>query len=221
MSLQLHLLHTWNLTPLEATQLQRELREKIRIEALPDIIRSVGGVDVGLHGETGRSAVTVFDFTRMELIETAQAEQTLGFPYVPGLLSFREVPVILAALEQLSSLPDVLLVDGQGMAHPRRMGIASHLGLLLDLPSVGCAKSILIGKYGELGLEAGCRAELYDKDEVIGMAVRTRQGCRPVIVSIGHRADLGSAVKLVLACCRGYRLPEPTRIAHQLASRKT
>jgi len=139
------------------------------------------------------------------------------FPYIPGLLSFRELPLILSACEKLSSVPDLVLVDGQGIAHPRRMGLASHLGLLLDKPTVGCAKSRLCGYHDMPGVEPGSYAELIDKDEVVGVALRTRCGVKPVYVSIGHKVDLQTARNRVLECCRGYRLPEPTRLAHLAA----
>jgi deoxyribonuclease V len=139
------------------------------------------------------------------------------FPYVPGLLSFREAPLILAALEKITAVPDLIMVDGQGIAHPRRMGLASHLGLFLGVPTIGCAKSRLCGECEEPGNEPGSYADLTDKGEVIGATLRTRAGVKPVYVSIGHMIDLPSAMHWVLACCRGYRLPEPTRLAHQAA----
>jgi deoxyribonuclease V len=141
----------------------------------------------------------------------------ITFPYVPGLLAFREGPVVLAALEQVSDPPDVLLFDGQGLAHPRRLGLATHIGVLLDRPSIGCAKSRLCGEHEEPPAERGGWVPLRDGDEVIGGVVRTRAGVRPVYVSVGHRVDLETAVSLVVACCTRYRLPEPTRRAHRAA----
>jgi deoxyribonuclease V len=166
------------------------------------------------------------DFPEMRIRARAVGESRAGFPYVPGLLSFRETPAILAALEQLFAaprgepyrLPDVLIVDGHGLAHPRRFGIACHIGVLLDIPTIGCAKSVLVGEVGELGEEAGCVADLVFGEEIIGAAVRTRKGVKPVYVSVGHKIDLESAISLVLACCQGRRLPEPTRQAHILAN---
>jgi len=153
-------------------------------------------------------------------VETGVAEMRVSFPYVPGLLSFREIPLILAACEGIESTPDLFIADAQGIAHPRRMGLASHLGLCLGIPTVGCAKSILCGRYGDLGDERGERAPLIDGGEVVGMALRTRCGVKPVYVSVGHKVDLDEACRWVLDCCRGYRLPEPTRLAHRAASGK-
>jgi deoxyribonuclease V len=153
----------------------------------------------------------------MEIVEIGSAEDSIIFPYVPGLLTFREAPLILAAFEKLTVTPDFVMVDGQGIAHPRRIGLASHLGLCLGIPAIGCAKSRLIGEYAEPGNEAGSYTELLDNSEVIGAVVRTKAGVKPVYVSIGHMIDLPSAVSLVLKCCRGYRLPEPTRLAHMAA----
>ena len=154
-----------------------------------------------------------------ELIVAAgqTAQGTVEFPYVPGLLSFRELPLVLRAFEEMASAPDLVFVDGQGIAHPRRFGIAAHLGLLLDVPTIGCAKSWLIGDHEEPGMEAGSYTPLVDGGETIGAVVRTRSGVKPVYVSIGHKVSLEQAVQWVLACCRGYRLPEPTRMAHQAA----
>jgi len=153
----------------------------------------------------------------LEVVEVKVVTDRIMFPYVPGLLSFREAPLILAACEGLVVKPDIIMVDGQGIAHPRRMGLASHLGLFLDVPTIGCAKSRLCGQHGEPEDEAGSYAELIDEGEVIGAVLRTRAGVKPVYVSIGHKIDLAEAIRWVLACCRGYRLPEPTRMAHQAA----
>jgi deoxyribonuclease V len=218
--------HPWNLSPAEAVQLQQRLRSQVRIEPLPGEITRVGGVDVGFgerhcsvrSDEVAHAAVVVLDCPGMRRVESAVAKVPVTFPYIPGLLSFREIPAILAAFEQLATFPDVLMVDGQGVAHPRRFGIASHLGVLLDRPTIGCAKSVLVGHYGSLGEAPGSTAELRDGDEVIGMVLRTRLGSKPLILSVGHRVDLSSALRLVLTCLRGYRLPEPTRLAHELAS---
>lgn len=176
---------------------------------------------MGFRDGVARAAAVRLAYPSLELQEQVFAEEPLRFPYVPGLLSFREAPAILAALARLEHLPDVILVDGQGIAHPRRLGIASHLGVLLDHPTIGVAKSILVGKAGPLDEARGSTAELRAGGEVIGQLVRTRPGVKPVIVSIGHRADLPSAVALVLACGRGYRLPEPVRLADRLASARS
>lgn len=213
--------HSWDLSPEDAIRLQQELREQVRVEPLAlEAVRRVGGVDVGFREEKAHAAVVVLSFPDLQLVEYATAEVPIPFPYVPGLLSFREMPAILAALEKLEGLPEVFLCDGQGLAHPRRFGIACHLGVLLDLPALGCAKSVLVGRPGPLAEEVGSTAEMRHKDEVVGMAVRTRTGVKPIYVSVGHRLDLPTAVQLVLACGRGLRLPEPTRLADRLASRR-
>ena len=165
-----------------------------------------------------RAAIAVLSFPELQVLEIARAEVPTTFPYVPGLLSFRETPAVLAAYERLQLKPDLLIVDGQGYAHRRRFGIACHLGVLLDIPAIGSAKSLLVGRHGQLGEERGATAELIDRREVVGMALRTRRGITPVYVSIGHRIDLPSAVRFVLDCCTRYRLPEPQRQAHIAAS---
>ena len=208
--------HPWNLSPSEARALQQELRGRVREEVLSTPVR-VAGVDVSVRGQTARAAVVILSFPDLEPLEAAAAEQPLTFPYVPGLLAFREGPAVLTALEKVRTRPDVLIFDAQGLAHPRRMGLATHLGVLLDLPSVGCAKSRLCGDHEEPPQKRGSWVPLWDGGEVIGAVVRTRVGVRPVYVSVGHRTDLESAVELVLSCCSRYRLPEPTRWAHRVA----
>ena len=182
----------------------------------------VAGVDLSPPDKEGiaRGAVVVLRLPELEVVEVQAASAKPGFPYVPGLLSFREAPVILAACEKLKLSPDLILVDGQGIAHPRRIGIASHLGLLLNIPGIGCAKSILVGKSEEVGAKLGSWSPLVDKGELIGAALRTRKGVKPVYISIGHKVDLEAAIHWVLACCRGYRLPEPIRLAHLAAAGK-
>jgi deoxyribonuclease V len=164
--------------------------------------------------------VAVLSYPELRVVEIARAEVPTTFPYVPGLLSFRETPAVLAAYERLSTRPDMVIVDGQGYAHRRRFGIACHLGVLLDVPSIGSAKSLLVGRHGPLGEERGATTQLIDRHEVVGMVVRTRQKVNPLYVSIGHRIDLPTAVEYVLACCTRYRLPEPQRQAHMAASAK-
>jgi deoxyribonuclease V len=210
--------HPWNVSPAQAIETQERLRRLVVLEGGLAGVQAVAGLDVGLRDGRARAAVVVLSYPGLERLDEAVAERPLEFPYVPGLLTFREGPAALAALERLATAWDVLLCDGQGYAHPRRLGLASHLGVLLDRPSVGCAKSRLVGRHGELGQAAGSWAELVDHGEVVGAAVRTRTGVRPVYVSPGHRIDLVSAIELVLGCVRGRRLPEPTRLAHQLAS---
>jgi len=170
----------------------------------------------GLHCLAG---MVVFDLSRREIVEQAMAWRKVSFPYVPGLLSFREAPAVLGALRKLKTEPDVILLDGQGVAHPRRFGLASHIGLLIDKPTVGCAKSRLCGEHDEPGNERGANVPLTHNSEKIGAVVRTRDHVKPLYISVGHRATLASAIRLVLACGTGFRLPEPTRIAHQLVTR--
>ncbi len=217
--LDLHHAHPWDLQPQEAIHLQQSLRSLVRFEPLNlASVRHVAGVDVGFpQPETARAAIAVLSFPELRLVERATVETPLAFPYIPGLLSFREIPAVLMAIEKLSLLPEVFVVDGQGLAHPRRFGIACHLGVLLDLPTIGCAKSILVGRYASLAEPVGSTADLLDGQEVLGAAVRTRQWVKPVFVSVGHRVDLVSAVELALKCGRGYRLPEPTRLADKLS----
>jgi deoxyribonuclease V len=179
----------------------------------------VAGVDISAPNARGvaKGAVVVLSYPELSLVDTSVVEQRIDFPYIPGLLSFREAPVAVAAFEKLTLTPDLILVDAQGIAHPRRLGFASHLGLLLDAPTIGCAKSILCGKHQPLGIEAGCHAELIDNDEVVGAALRTKEHTTPIYVSIGHKVNLATALRWVMNCCRGYRLPEPTRLAHLAA----
>ncbi|HOG46736.1 MAG TPA: deoxyribonuclease V [Anaerolineae bacterium] len=210
--------HPWKVTPAEAVGIQERLRQLVVAHDGLAGVRAVAGLDVGIREGRARAALVVLSYPALERLGEAVAERPVEFPYVPGLLTFREGPVALEALERLATPWDVLLCDGQGYAHPRRLGIASHLGVLLDRPSVGCAKSRLVGSHGEVGDEPGSWAELVDRGEVVGAALRTRRGVKPVFVSVGHRIDLAGAIELVLACTRNRRLPEPARLAHQLAS---
>jgi deoxyribonuclease V len=209
--------HPWNLSPGEAFELQNELAASVECQPRMGPVRHVAGIDVSVREDMGRAAVVVLDFEGLVPVDYAVATQPVTFPYIPGLLAFREGPVVLEALEQVGTVPDLLIFDGQGLAHPRRLGIASHIGLLVDLPSVGCAKSRLCGHHDQPGEEPGDYAPLVDRGEVIGAVLRTRRGVKPVFVSIGHRVDLPTSIKYVLACCRGYRLPETTRWAHRVA----
>jgi len=211
--------HPWGVrTEEEARALQRALARRVREEPLdPAAVRWVGGVDVSVRDGRLRAAVVVWDCAANRLDHYALAEQPEPMPYRPGFLSFREIPVIQAAWKRLTERPEVLLVDGHGIAHPRGLGIAAHLGVLLDWPTVGVAKRRLVGRLAApLGMERGSRAPLVWRGRVIGMAVRTRTGVKPVWVSVGHRVTLEAAVELVLRCSR-YRLPEPIRAAHRLA----
>lgn len=218
--LRLHHEHRWDITPKEAVALQRELSSLVERTDRLGTVQRVAGVDVGYEaGNTiTRAAVAVLRFPELNLEHHAIARLPTTFPYVPGLLSFREIPAVLKALEQLPQLPDLLLCDGQGIAHPRRFGIACHLGVLTGLPAIGVAKSRLVGEHAELPLEKGSRVPLRDRDEVIGAVLRTRSGVSPLYVSSGHRVSLETAIHYVLACTTRYRLPETTRWAHRLAS---
>jgi deoxyribonuclease V len=202
--------------------LQSRLATEIVLRDQLGPVRHVAGVDVGFedNGATTRAAVAVLAFPSLQLETSVIARKPTCFPYVPGLLSFREVPAVLAAMEQLDVLPDLLLCDGQGIAHPRRLGIASHLGLLLDVPSIGVAKTRLVGKHDEVPDKRGAWVPLRDVNETIGAVLRTRQGVKPLYVSPGHRIGLESAIAWVMACLTRYRLPETTRWAHRLASEK-
>jgi len=212
--------HPWNLPPEEAQRLQRQLSSKVITEKTFESVSLIAGVDVGFRGEEAIAAAVVLRYPQMEVLETAIAAVPVEFPYIPGLLAFREGPAVIAALGKLRHEPDLLIFDGQGLAHPRRMGIATHIGIIFDKPSIGCAKSRLFGTHHEPGPHKGSYVHLYDGEEVIGAVVRTRDKVSPIYVSIGHRIDLASAIEIVLRCCKGYRLPEPTRLAHQLASGK-
>ena len=213
-------LHPWNVTPAEAMAIQQQLRQQVlRCDELPEL-HTVAGVDVGFEGQgqVTRAAVVVLRFPDLQLLHSSIFRCPTTFPYVPGLLSFRESPAVLQALENLAELPDLLMVDGQGIAHPRRLGLASHLGLLTGLPSIGVAKSLLVGRHAPLGPLRGEWQPLEDGSEIIGAALRTRMGVKPLYISTGHRVSLETAIRLVLECGGKVRLPEPTRLAHRLAS---
>jgi deoxyribonuclease V len=212
--------HSWRLTPRQAIALQKEMSGLVCRSGSAEGLRFVAGLD-GAFSPDGRrciAGVVLWDLQERRVVEQQTAAAKLSFPYIPGLLSFREIPAWVAALRKLRQAPDVLICDGQGIAHPRRFGIASHLGVLCGLPAVGCAKSRLVGAHDEPPARRGARAPLRDKDEVIGTVLRTRTGIRPVYVSIGHRIDLASAEALVLECALKYRLPEPTRLADRLVA---
>ncbi len=214
--------HPWNLSPAEAMAVQRELRARVILADRLGPVRRVAGVDVGFEadGAVTRAAVAVLGYPQLELLETALARRPTEFPYVPGLLSFRELPAVLDALAQLRDPPDLLLCDGQGIAHPRRLGIASHLGLLVDIPGIGVAKTRLCGVYADPPNERGAWTPLRANGETIGAVLRTRPGVKPLYISSGHRISLETAIDYVMACCTRYRLPETTRWAHRLASGK-
>lgn len=218
--MELRELHGWNISPREAIALQRALSTLIVQEDELGEVRHIAGIDVGFEdrGATTRAAVAVLRYPDLALLDQAIVRMPTEFPYVPGLLTFREAPAVLQALRRLHVAPDLLLYDGQGIAHPRRIGIASHVGLLAGVPSIGVAKTRLIGEHGEVPTERGAWVPLTDKGERIGAVLRTRCGVKPVFVSIGHRVGLETAIRWVLACVTRYRLPETTRWAHRLAS---
>jgi len=211
--------HSWQVSPAEAMDIQRRLAAQVSRSSQVTTPRFIAGVDISAGNAQGMAtgAVVVLEYPELRLVETKVAQGRPNFPYVPGLLSFRESPLTLAACEKLTIIPDLILVDGQGIAHPRRLGLASHLGLFLNTPTIGCAKSLLCGQHEEPAIEPGSYAEVVDRDETIGVALRTRLGVKPVYVSIGHKVDLDTAIHWVMNCCRGYRLPEPTRLAHLAA----
>ncbi len=214
------LAHPWKVTTAEARAIQMRLAGLVSRENKVRRPRLIAGVDISAPRFRGRvrGTVVVLSYPDLLVAEVGAVERTVDFPYIPGLLSFRELPVILAAYEKLKLRPELVLVDGQGIAHPRRFGIASHLGVLLGVPTIGCAKSLLCGAHGPLDAARGSTAVIEHEGEVVGATLRTREGVRPVYVSIGHQVDLAAAVFWVGGCCRGYRLPEPTRLAHQAAS---
>jgi deoxyribonuclease V len=212
--------HPWDLPANEAKVLQAHLAGKVVTEMAfdPASVQTVAGVDVGFRGDVARAAVVVLGFPDLEPVDYALAEVPVTFPYVPGLLAFREGPSVLAALEKLTTWPDLFVFDAQGLAHPRRLGLAAHMGVILDWPSIGCAKSRLAGSHDEPGDTVGEWASLLDAGQTIGAVVRSRARVKPLYVSIGHRVDLPAAIDFVLRCTRGYRLPETTRYAHKAAS---
>jgi len=210
--------HSWTLSPAEAIALQHELRREVVSTPLNlKAIRLVAGVDVSVKDNRSNAAIVVVTFPDFEPVESVTAEQATPFPYIPGLLSFREGPVLQEAFEKLRAEPDVFMFDGMGIAHPRRIGIASHMGLWLGRPTIGCGKTLLCGRYQNLGAEKGSAAPLIDKGEAIGVALRTRTGKNPIFVSPGHLADIPTSAELVLRCSPKYRLPEPIRLAHKAA----
>jgi deoxyribonuclease V len=211
--------HSWQVSITEALDIQRRLAGQVSRNSEGVTPHFIAGVDISAGKAQGvaRVAVVVLSYPEVRLVETRAVQRELDFPYIPGLLSFRELPLILAVCEQLTVTPDLILVDGQGVAHPRRMGLASHLGLFLNTPTIGCAKSLLCGRHEIPGEEPGSYAEVVDRGETIGVALRTKTRVKPIYVSIGHKIDLQTAIHWVLECCCGYRLPEPTRLAHLAA----
>lgn len=212
-------LHTWNLEISEAINLQRELATKLVLEDQFGEIHTVAGVDMAINEGNGmaRAAVVLFSFPDLTILEKHVYEEPLRMAYVPGLLSFRELPCVLGAIQQLKRKPDLVMEDGQGLAHPRRLGVASHLGLWIDTPTIGCAKSILVGTHEPVGDAVGDWSPLIHRHETVGAALRTRAKVKPMYISQGHKISLASSIKFVLACGKGYRLPETTRQADKLS----
>lgn len=208
--------HRWRLTPTEAVALQRRLAERVIMAPLRGV-RRVLGLDCAFQAEQVLAVGVVWDLERRQIIETRGARRPLTFPYVPGLLSFRELPTLIGVMRQVASPVDAVLCDGQGIAHPRRLGLASHIGVLTGLPAIGVAKSRLTGRYEEPGPEKGAQSPLMDKGEVIGAVLRTRDNTRPVFISVGHRIGLEAAVRLCLEAAPRFRVPIPTRVADQLS----
>ena len=221
-------LHSWDLSYSQARDCQKALASRVRFIPMKKAPKLVGGIDCAFSrdGKKIIAAVLVLKLPDFTLVETTNALRKVTFPYIPGLLSFREAPVCIAAVEKLKSKPDVFIIDGQGIAHPRRLGLAAHLGLFFDKPTIGCAKSRLIGVYEEPGLQKGAHSVLKDRKgtpstqyETIGAVLRTRTNVKPVFVSVGNKCLLKDVIEITLACAVKYRLPEPTRLAHQLVSK--
>jgi len=209
-----------SLSPAQAIELQNELRKQIRIEPLTKPIQTIAGADISFnkYEETVYAGIIVLSFPDLQEVAKATVISRTSFPYIPGLLSFREVPSLLKAWDQLKIKPDLMVLDGQGIAHPRRMGIATHFGLVTDTPAIGCAKSLLTGKFETLPEAAGSESLIFDGEEVIGAALRTKNKVNPVFISPGHRIDLQQSLEIIKRCVAGYRIPEPTRKAHLLVN---
>lgn len=213
--------HEWNLTPQQAVELQYQLAKEIRVDQPLDLsrVKYVAGVDVSVKENISHAAVVVLSYPDLQPVETVTATMPTPFPYIPGLLSFREGPVLEHAFEQLQIEPDVFVFDGMGIMHPRRLGIASQMGLWLQKPTIGCGKTLLVGKFEEPGLDKGDYSPLIHKREQIGVVLRTRAKVKPVFISPGHLIDLASSIALIMSCTIKYRLPEPIRFAHNAAGK--
>lgn len=212
-------LHNWDLEPKEAIQLQKDLADQVINDTPIDLnaVKTVAGVDVSVKNNVSQAAVVVLTYPDLKIIETVRAQKPTTYPYIPGLLTFREGPVLEEAFNQLQHEPDVFIFDGMGQIHPRKMGIAAHLGLWLDRPTIGCGKTHFVGDYSEPAIEKGSYSQLTYKGETLGVVLRTRTNVKPVYISVGHRADLITSVQLTLACTPKYRLPRPIRQAHNAA----
>jgi deoxyribonuclease V len=214
-------LHNWNISAKKAVKLQKNLARQVQQRQFNKKLKTIAGTDCAFTADKKNiiACIVVLSAKTLENIETVYAIQPVTFPYIPGLLSFREAPACLAAAEKLTVIPDCFIIDGQGIAHPRRLGLACHLGLFLDAPTIGCAKSRLIGDFKQPSPRKGSTSPLIDKGEIIGSVVRTRSNVKPVFVSVGNKCRLCDAVRIVLDCCTKYRLPEPSRLAHQIVTR--
>ncbi len=216
-------LHPWNVSYKEAVEIQKRLKKQITLKGSFKNLNGklIAGADVSYDKEIDRfyAGVVVFELQTMQKIEEVTASGKVGFPYIPGLLSFREAPILLRAFTKVKKIPDIIMLDAQGIAHPRGIGLASHIGLLLNKPSIGCAKTRLIGEYNNVGKKVGYYSQLTIKGKVVGVVLRTRKNVKPVFISPGHKIDLATSVDLVLKSCRGYKLPEPTRQAHNLVNK--
>jgi deoxyribonuclease V len=214
-------LHPWNVSPKEAVEIQKQLQPHVTLKNRLKRIRSVAGIDVSssLTDDTLWAGVVVVEYPGLQAVEERWTRGKASFPYIPGLLSFREIPILVSALTKLSTIPDLILCDGQGIAHPRGMGLATHLGLLVNCPTIGCAKSLLVGTYLGLGEERGASAELVHAGRVIGAAARTRKRVKPIFISVGNNITLKQSLIIVFRCCPRYRVPEPIRMAHLLVNR--
>ena len=216
--MKIHYYHRWDVRYKEAVTIQQNLKSQLIIHDrdLPEEIRSVAGADISYsrHSDLFFAAVVLLEYPTMKIIEETCFRERVSFPYIPGLLSFREGPAVLKAFESLQNVPDVVIFDGQGIAHPRGIGLASHMGLFLNIPSIGCAKKRLTGSYNEVGQEIGDYADLILENQIVGAALRTKEEVKPVFISPGHKISIRSSIDVVISCCRGYRLPEPVRRAH-------
>ncbi len=217
-------LHSWNVNYKEAVKIQERLRQKIILKSSFKNLKGklIAGADVSYDKGNDKfyAGVVVFELLTMQKIEEVTASGRVNFPYIPGLLSFRESPILLKAFSKVKEEPDIVILDAQGIAHPRGIGLASHIGLLLNIPSIGCAKTRLIGSYNDVGEEVRCHSQLTVEGKTVGVVLRTRKNVKPVFVSPGHKIDLATSIYLVLKSCRGYKLPEPTRQAHNLVNKK-
>jgi deoxyribonuclease V len=209
-----------HLTPVEAVAIQKELRQQLNLSPLQKEITTIGGGDISFnkYSSTVYAGIVVMQFPSLQIIESKAVVDTTEFPYIPGLLAFREVPALSKAWEALEKKPDVLVLDGHGIAHPRRMGIATHFGLVIGTPTIGCAKSVLTGKYTEPPVEAGAYTDLIHQNEVIAKVLRTKKNTKPVFVSPGNLITMEQSLEIILQCVRKYRIPEPTRFAHNFVN---